>query len=149
IALNHRSLLQRAQQTTNATHISAVDRVLLLSSPSVSRGGKCIYYTLLNGASLHILRPQDWDAPSLAKLIRDRGITFYSSVPTLRRRIAESLDPHERLHCVRLVYLGGDRIEWSDLDACRRTFARDTFLYASFSATECGTHLHWFIDRAL
>jgi amino acid adenylation domain-containing protein len=149
IALNHRSLLQRAQQTTNATHVSAVDRVLLLSSPSVSRGGKCIYYTLLNGASLHIVRPQDWDPPSLAKLIRDRAITYYSSVPTLMRRIAESLNPGERLDSVRLVYLGGDRIEWSDLEACRRSFARNVFLYASFSGTECGTHLHWFIDRAL
>jgi acyl-coenzyme A synthetase/AMP-(fatty) acid ligase len=149
IALNHRSSLQRAQQPTNATHICPVDRVLLLSSPSVALGGNYIFYTLLNGASLHILRSQDWDPPSLARLIRDRGITYYVSVPTLMRRITEGLNPGERMDSVRLVYLGGERIEWSDLDACRRSFARDAFLYACFASTECGTYLHWFMDRAL
>jgi amino acid adenylation domain-containing protein len=149
IAVSHCSLLQRAQQPTNATHISAVDRVLLLSSPSVALGGHCILYTLLNGASLHISRPQERDLRSLARLIRDRGITYYVSVPTLMRRIVECLDPGERLDSVRLVYLGGERIEWTDLEACRRTFARDVLLYACFASTECGTYLHWFMDRAL
>ena len=149
IAVSHCSLLQRAQQPTNATHISALDRVLLLSSPSVALGAHCILYTLLNGASLHVLRPQDWDLPSLARLIRDRGITYYVSVPTLMRRIVESLEPGERLDSVRLVYLGGERIEWTDLEACRRSFARDVLLYACFASTECGTYLHWFMDRAL
>ena len=50
IAISHRSLLQRVQRNTNATHISAIDRVLLLPSPSVSFGGHCIFYALLNGA---------------------------------------------------------------------------------------------------
>jgi amino acid adenylation domain-containing protein len=149
IALNHRSLLHRTQSNTNATHISAVDRVLMLSSPSVAMGGNCILYTLLNGASLHILKPKDWDLPGLVGLIRDRGITYYSSVPTLMRRIAEFLKPGERLDSVRIAYLAGDRIEWSDLEACSRSFTSDVLLYTSLSSTECGTYLHWIMDRSL
>jgi amino acid adenylation domain-containing protein len=149
IAVSHRSLLLRAQQPTKATHIAPADRVLLLASPSVALGGHCILYTLLNGASLHIVRPQDWAPRSLAELIREWGITYYVSVPTLMRRIVESLDPGERLDSVRLTYLGGERIEWSDLEASRQSFAHDGFLYACFASTECGTYLHWFMDQAL
>jgi acyl-coenzyme A synthetase/AMP-(fatty) acid ligase/acyl carrier protein len=147
IAINHLSLLQRVQRNTNATHISAIDRVLVLPSPSVSFGGHSIFYTLLNGASLHIFRPQDWDPSSLARLVRDRCITIYVSVPTLMRRIVESLNPGERLDSVRLVYLAGDRIERTDPDVCRKGFTRDAFLYTCCASTECGTYLHWFMHH--
>jgi acyl-coenzyme A synthetase/AMP-(fatty) acid ligase/acyl carrier protein len=147
IAQDHRSVLRRVQQCTNATHISHLDRMLLLPSPSVTMGGNCILYTLLNGGVLHMSRPHD--PASLARLIRDCRITYYSSVPTLMRRIAETVDPGERLDSVRIVHLAGEPIEWSDLETCRRTFAQNAFLYANLGSTECGIYLHWFINRAI
>src|SRR5262249_6896741 len=70
-------------------------------------------------------------------------------VPTLMRRIAETVHAGERLDSVRIAHLAGEPIEWSDLETCSRTFAHDVFLYANLGSTECGIYLHWFINREI
>jgi non-ribosomal peptide synthetase component F len=57
IALSHSNLLQIPYLITNAAHISCDDRLLMVQSASVIAANRCLYSALLNGASLHILKP--------------------------------------------------------------------------------------------
>lgn len=149
VPLNHRHFLYNILQYTNACHISPEDRLSLLSSPSTIIGVLDIYGALLNGASVHILPPVDLQSHGLVKEIKARRITIYHSVPTLLRRLVESVDEGTRFESVRLAYLGADRVEWSDVAACRRAFASDVFVYTSIGSTECSTYCRWFVDDAL
>jgi non-ribosomal peptide synthetase component F len=96
-----------------------------------------------------MLPPRQLSRVALLQEMRDRGITVLHAVPTLLRQIAEQLGNGDRLDSVRLACLGGDRVRWSDVDACRRSFSRSAFVYTSLSATEFATCSHWLIDDAL
>ena len=147
-AWGHRNLLRSVQLFTNVAHISCFDRLSLLHSPGVFASYRNIYCALLNGASLHILPPRELSSVALLQQIRERGITVLHAVPTLLRHIAEQLGNGNRLDSVRLACLGGDRVRWSDVDACRRSFSSSGFVYTSLSATEFATCSHWLIDDA-
>ena len=150
IALSHSNLLQTTYLFTNAAHITADDRLLMVHPANVIAANRCIYSALLNGASLHITRPHNLELRRLAHQIRTRRITIYYSVPTLLRRLADHVSADERLGTVRIACLGGDRIEWSDVDDCRRVFSHNVFVYAAYGSTEtAGGYSEWFIDDAL
>ena len=148
-AWSHRTLLRSVQLFTNIAHVSCFDRLSLLHSPGVAGSYRNIYCALLNGASLHILRPRQLSTVALVQQIRERGITVLHAVPTLLRHIAEQLGNGNRLDSVRLACLGGDRARWSDVDMCRRSFSPSGFVYTSLNATEFLTCSHWLIDDAL
>jgi amino acid adenylation domain-containing protein len=149
VAWSHRNLMRWVQVFTEAAQITCADRTLLAFSASVSASWRAIYCALLNGASLHILPPLDLGLAALSQQIRARGITIYHSVPTLMRRIAESLGAGERLDTIRVVCIGGDRVQWSDVDQCRRAVSRDVLVYSVLTSTEAGPFIHGFVDDAL
>ena len=149
VAWNHRSLLHWIRVFSQTTQISCTDRTVLLYSPSASASYRAIYGALLNGASVHILSPLSLGVAALAQQIRARGITIYHSVPTLLRRLTENVSVDARLDSVRLVYIGGDRVRWSDVDECRRSFSRDVRIYVTLSGTETGPCIHGIVDDEL
>jgi len=149
IAWSHRSLLHWVRSFTDTAQICCSDRMPLLFSASVSASFRSIYCSLLNGASLHILPPLDLGLAALSQQIRARGITIFHSVPMLMRRIAESVDVGDRLDTVRVVCIGGDRVQWSDVDTCRRIFSRDVLVYSVLTSTEAGPFIHAFVDDQL
>jgi acyl-coenzyme A synthetase/AMP-(fatty) acid ligase/acyl carrier protein len=64
--------------------------------------------------------------------------------------VIEALGAHERLESVRILYLAGDRIGWSDVDDFRRNFSSNALLYVSLGSTECTTvYSHWFVDDSV
>ena len=137
-------------QQTNTLHLNAEDRVALLYSPTVIGAIREIMMTLLNGASLHILPPQELQPAGLVREIRARGITVCRLVPALLRRMAEVLGPDRRLDSVRVAGLGSQRVDWSDFDLFRRHFSPEAFLIVGIGATECGGNFcHWFVDERL
>jgi amino acid adenylation domain-containing protein len=149
VAWSHRNLLQCVLLHTNADQISCADRMLLQFSLSASGSYRTIYCALLNGASLHILSARTIGITALLEQIRARSITFYSSVPTLMRRLVEGLDRGDRLDSVRIVGLTGERIRWSDVDIAKRGFSHAAHLIITLASTECGPILHWHVDEAL
>ena len=149
VAWSHRGLLHWVRVFTDTVRITPADRIVLLFSAGVSASWRAIYSALLNGASLHILPPLGLGLPALIEQIRARGITIYHSVPALMRRICDALPDGERLDTVRVVCIGGDRVQWSDVDLCRRAFARDVLAYSILTSTECGPFIHGFVDDAL
>ena len=148
VAWNHRSLLQCVLVHTNAAQISWVDRMLLLISPSASIS-RMLFYALLNGASLHMLETREIGIATLLEQIRLRGITYFRSVPTLMRRLVEGLRRGDCLDSLRIVSLGGERVQWSDVAIARRGFSRDVHLAIELASTECGPILYWRVDEVL
>lgn len=147
---NHRNLLHDVMQQTNTLHVNEEDRVALLYSPAVIAAIREILMTLLNGASLHILPPQELQSAGLVREIEARGVTICRMVPVLLRRMAEILGPSQRLDSVRVVGLGSQRVDWSDFDVFRRHFSPEALLIVGIGATECGGNFcHWFVDDQL
>ncbi len=133
-------------QIINSLHVNGEDRLISVTSPSFIGATKNILSALLNGASVHMqppLRPAE-----LVNEIQRRGITMLRISPTLMRRIAEALHPHQSLDRVRLVELFAERAEWSDFDIFRQAFRPGTLLATQLTATE-GDATRWFIDPTL
>jgi amino acid adenylation domain-containing protein len=147
VSRDHRALLHDVLQATNALHLNCEDRLALVFSPSVNAAIRNIYGALLNGGSLHILPPLDLNATNLGLELRARGVTVLHAVPSLFRQVARTLGPGERLDSVRIVHLGADRSSWSDIEEFRRVCRPEALVYVTLGSTECGVHLHWFVDE--
>ena len=147
---NHRGLLHDVMQCTNTQHINCEDRIALFYSPTVISGFRIAISTLLVGASLHILPPRDLKPAGLVRAIRARGITIFRSVATLFRHVVEALGEDERLDSLRLVVLGGDRVDWSDFDMFKRGCPAGAHFGVHLGATECSTiYLQWYVDERM
>jgi acyl carrier protein len=105
---------------------------------------------LLTGASLWVLRPLQLGPAGLAREIRTHRHTVLRSSPGLFRHLVDALADGERFDSVRLVLLGGDRVEWTDVDAFTRGCGGEAFLSVHLGQTECWTvHTQWFVDRSV
>jgi len=144
---DHRNGLHDTLLQTSIGHVGPADRVSMVYSGVVIGGIRNVFVALLNGAALDILPPQALGAAGLARELRSRGVTIYLSVPTLFRRIAAAVAPDERIESVRIARFGGERIEWSDVDASRRVFSPEVHVHAAVGSTECSsTYAQWFVD---
>jgi len=149
IALSQFNILQRAADYTGMAHICPDDRMLVVISPSAAGAIRSIYGALLTGASLHILPSHLVQPAFLLREIRARCITVYHSVPTLVRHLADAPERDGRLDSVRFARLTGERVEWSDVDVCRRIFFDNVFVCVGLGSTESGGCCEWFVDDAL
>jgi non-ribosomal peptide synthetase component F len=154
VAWSHRIILHWVRTFVDTARISCADRIALLASAAASTSYRPIYSALLSGASLHVLSPRDLGLPGLAAAMRTRGITVYQSAPVLLRHLADQLVADKlgdgvRLDSVRLASLGGDRVQWSDIEKCRRCFSRAVQVHIVFSSTETGPCIQGFADEAL
>jgi nonribosomal peptide synthetase DhbF len=149
VAWSQRTLLRWVGLFTNTVRISCTDRTVLLFSASTSASYRCIYSALLNGAALHMLSPPEMGLAAITRQIRARGVTIIHVTPKLMRDIAENLGGEDRLDSVRVVCIGGERVQWSDVDACQRSLARDVLVYTVLSSTETGPFIHAFVDDGL
>jgi amino acid adenylation domain-containing protein len=150
VAVSHRAVLHDVLQYTNTFHITPDDRVSMLYLAATSAGTRDIFGSLLNGASLHMMSPADLQTAGIVKELRARGVTVYHSVPGLLRRVVGGLGAGERLESVRIAHLSGARIEWRDIDACRRAFSRDVFVYVCLGSGESAyMYCHWFVDDSV
>lgn len=145
----HRNMLHMIRLYTNALHLTTEDRLTMLYPASTMAAARDIYAALLTGASLHMLSPAQLQPEGLLQEIRNRAITIYHSTPGLLRRISEVLGENDRLDSVRIASLGGDRVEWSDIDLVGRVFSPDVFAYMALTSTETHLRSHWFIDKSL
>ena len=105
---------------------------------------------LLAGGQLHVLPARRLGAEPLVDEIRRRRLTVLQGVPTLFRRIADTVCGGSPLESVRLVRLVGDRSQWSDLDLARRTCGPEVQMQVAIGSTECSsTFASWTVDEAL
>ena len=145
---NHRGLLRDIMHCTETQEISCEDRLALFNSPTNISGLRVTLSALLNGATLDVINPRALQPSGVAREIRDRGITIFRSVPTLFRRVVEALNEDEVLENLRLVMLGGDRVDWRDFELFKRACPPQARFGVHLGATECSTlYLEWYVDE--
>jgi amino acid adenylation domain-containing protein len=144
---NHRNILHVVMQRTNALHVNQEDKVALFYPPTSIAGVRAILTALLNGAALHVLPPQALQPAGLVREIRARKITVCFVVPTLFRRIAQALGPHQRLDTVRVFGVAGERVDWNDFDLFRELASPEALMHVGIGPTEGGGQFcNWFVD---
>jgi amino acid adenylation domain-containing protein len=147
---NHRGLLHDAMQSVHSTDMSWQDRMALFYPPCVIAGLLTLLTGLMCGATMEVLPPRIFGRTALAGQIRARQITELGLSPTLFRHLADSLAAGECFDDVRLVTLGGERVDWSDFDVFRRACPPQAKLRVHLGATECWTlHTEWKVDASL
>ena len=147
---NHRRLLENVAEWVNTGHIGPHDRLALFYSPASIAGLCQLLMNLLVGSSLVVMAPARLGAQALAREVRRSGATWINCSPTLFRHIVEALEPGEKLDDVRLVALGGERVDWGVVDVLKRGCGPDAKLFVHMGATEAwALHSQWFVDEAL
>jgi amino acid adenylation domain-containing protein len=146
---NHRGVLHDIMQAVNTDQVTCEDQFALFYAPTVIAGLRTMLTALLSGAALHVIAPARLGRSAIVREIADHGITILRSSPTLLRHIVAGLEPNERLDSVRLVALGGERVDWGDFDIVRRSFPQSTKLSVHLGATECWTlHTTWYVEAS-
>ncbi|MEJ1931206.1 AMP-binding protein, partial [Nostoc sp. NIES-2111] len=144
---NHRHSLHYCMNDTNTLLISAADRVIFLYSCGALGGILCLFYTLLNGASLYLFNVKEDGLTNLVTWLIEEEITIYHSFATLFRHFVDSLTGTEQFPKVRLVKLGGEAALQRDVENYRKYFSANSVLYASLGATETGTFCNFIVDK--
>jgi acyl-coenzyme A synthetase/AMP-(fatty) acid ligase len=125
-------------------------RVALFYPPSVIAGLRMLLGGLMAGAALEVLPPRILGRTALAQQIRARGITLLGASPTLFRHLADALPAGACFDDLRLVVLGGERVDWNDFDVFRRACLAQAEMMVHLGATECWTlHTQWRVDSAV
>ncbi len=147
---NHRRLLENVAEWVNTGHLGPDDRLALFYSPASIAGLCQLHMNLLVGSSLDVMSPARLGAQALARKVRRSGATWINCSPTLFRHIVEALEPDQKLEDVRLVALGGERVDWGVMDVFNRGCRSDAKLFVHMGATEAwALHSQWFVDEAL
>jgi amino acid adenylation domain-containing protein len=146
---NHRGVLHDVLQTTQVANLSCDDRLVLFNPPSLKLSVRVSLAALLTGGSLHCLVPGELTPSALASKVQALRITVLCLVPRLFAHIAEGLGSSEKLDAVRVVSLGGDRVNWHDFDVFQRVCSPHACLSIRLGATECGGFAEWFVDERL
>jgi non-ribosomal peptide synthetase component F len=107
-----------------------------------------IFSSVLNGGSVQAFAAGDVAAGGMAAWLRRQHITIFSAVPTVFRQLVSTLTGAETFPSLRLVILGGDAVSRRDVDLLRAHFPADCILASTLAATEAGTFLRYFVDRA-
>lgn len=132
---------------TKTLLISHQDRVIFLYSCSALGGILCIFYTLLNGASLYPFNVKEQGLTNLVKWLITSEITIYHSFTTLFRHFVEILTDTEQFPKIRLIKLGGEATLIRDVENYKKYFSANCILYASLGATEAGTFRNFIVDK--
>jgi amino acid adenylation domain-containing protein len=150
VCQDHRTVLFGVQQWVNVGHLSCEDRQSVVTSPSNIAGVRHIVCPLLAGASLHVLPARALQPAGLARETRARRLTIHRSVPTVFRQMVETLGEGERFDSLRMVFFGGDRADWIDVDAFRRGCREDAILGVAVGASEVGAnYTWWYVDESV
>ncbi|HLO86457.1 MAG TPA: amino acid adenylation domain-containing protein [Nostocaceae cyanobacterium] len=144
---NHLNSLHYCMNDTNTLLISPEDRVVFLYSCSALGGILCIFYTLLNGASLCSFDVKKQGLNNLVNWLIEEQVTVYHSFATLFRHFVETLTGTEDFSHIRLVKLGGEATIIKDVESFKKYFNPNCILYASLGATETGTFRNYLIKH--
>ncbi len=147
---DHRGTIRNVAEWVNTSHLGPGDRTALFYSPASIAGLCKLLINLLAGSSLVVMSPARLGARALARQVLRSGATLINCSPTLFRHIVEALEPGQKLDDVRLVLLGGERVDWGVVDVFRRACRPDAKLMVHMGATEVWVlHSQWFVDEAL
>ncbi|HEY6740280.1 MAG TPA: amino acid adenylation domain-containing protein, partial [Actinopolymorphaceae bacterium] len=131
----HRSVLHGIANHVDNLSIGPGDRLSLLTSFSFDMSVSDLYAAVLSGATVVTFDLRRHGFARLAEVLVDRAVTVYHSTPTVFRNLVDVLGPR-RLPSIRVVVLGGEQVNRSDLRQVRERCARDCVLVNGYGATE-------------
>ena len=133
---NHRNTLHFIRNYTNHLHITANDRLTLLSSYSFDAAIVDIFVALLNGATLYPINLRKENLVNLSTWLIQQEITIYHSTPTVYRHWINTFLGKEQFCHLRLVVLGGEPMVQSDVDSYKTYFSTECLLVNLLGSTE-------------
>ncbi|AEY65152.1 non-ribosomal peptide synthetase [Clostridium sp. BNL1100] len=148
VVQNHSNILRFMGTYINKLHINSEDKLVLLTSYSHAVGIIDIFSTLLSGGTLCIFDLKSkGNMRDLAHLIKNEEITIFHSVPMVYRYFTEELSEEKMLNKVRLIILGGEAVNKSDVELYRKYFS-DSCRFVNFlGASEVLVATFKFIDK--
>ena len=144
---SHRNVLHHIRAYTNALHLGAEDRLLLLASYTFDAAVMDVYGALLNGAALYLYDLKREGFESLSGFLREHGITVLHCTPTVFRHFVAHLAEGERLESVRLLVLGGEQAHAEDFAAFKQHFAEGCLMVNGLGPTESTLALQYFLEH--
>lgn len=141
----HRHTLHAVMSTTQAFHISAEDRSILLTPDALL--GKYALEAILNGAALYFHYVALEGFSGLAAWIASEDITLYYSFPAAFRHFVAACSPQIEFPKLRLIRLEGEPVYQSDVDLYKTRFPANCLLANSLSSTETGPIALYFLDK--
>ena len=141
----HGPLLADLVHSVEGFGLTSDDRPALFYPPAVAAGLRAMLGSLLAGASAQLLTPTTLGSQGLVREIRERGITVFRSSATLFRHVAGAAGPGG-LESLRLVALGGDRVDWADYDTFRAACRPEARFVSHLGATECSLYAEWIVE---
>ncbi|MBU6344947.1 AMP-binding protein [Cylindrospermopsis raciborskii] len=148
VVQSHVNSLHYCMTDTNTLLVSREDRVIFLYSCSTLGGLLCIFYTLLNGASLYSYDVKKEGLNNLVHWLVAEEITIYHSFTTLFRHFIDTFTKDVKFPKIRLVKLGGEATLIRDVENYKQYFADECILYGSLGASEAGTFRNFLIDKS-
>jgi amino acid adenylation domain-containing protein len=142
---DHAGLLADIAHSVQSFGLRPEDRAALFNPPAVYAGLRAVLGTLLSGAAAHLLAPRKLGVRGLVQEVGVREITVFRSSASLFRRVVDAAGEGE-LESLRLVALGGDRVDWADYDAFRHVCRSDARFTSHLGATECLVYAEWLVD---
>ncbi|WP_432403712.1 amino acid adenylation domain-containing protein [Wukongibacter sp. M2B1] len=111
VMVEHRGITNFIEWKINAYNYSHSDTALQLMSMSFDAFGGNLYAALLSGGNVVLIdRDRYLDYPYIRRIIRDRGVTNFCTVPSMYRLLLEGADSDD-LRTLRFVVLGGEKID--------------------------------------
>jgi amino acid adenylation domain-containing protein len=144
---NHRNILHKTMEYTNALRFCSEDRIALLSPCTFSLSVGFIFGALLNGACLYPVDVKGEGLMHLADWFSQEEITVYNSVPTVFRNFIQTLSQKDKLPKLRLIHLGGEPVTAKDVELYKTHFSPDCVLLHHVGSNETGTIAQCFIDK--
>jgi amino acid adenylation domain-containing protein len=145
---DHRSVLHRVMQETNAIGVGACDRLALLSAPTYSASLRYLFTALLNGAALYPFRIMEQGIAQLGPWLSRERITVYHSVPSVFRRWTAALSGEEDFSDLRILELGGEAVTRCDVELYKKHFPTTCVLTNVLGCSEAGAIRRFFIDQS-
>jgi amino acid adenylation domain-containing protein len=151
VMVSHRHVLHHVRNHTHNMHLRSDDRGAHICPLSSAASTGEIFPVLLNGGALFPFTVKSGgvtNVAALARWLREKRITLYTSVPVLFRLLTKALGKNGKLPDMRLVRLSGDRILASDIDAFKKHFTAPCLLRAAYGSSECNLATCYFVDHA-
>ncbi len=143
---DHRSWIHNAQSYANAFYICCEDRVTLLSL-GTSQAVKNICMALLNGAALFPFEVRQRGLEEFLALLEREKITITVMGASLFRSLADVLPKPEHLTDLRLIRLGSEPVQKTDLDLYKKHFPSHCLLVNGLASGETQTTRFYCMDH--
>lgn len=144
---SHRNVLHHIRNYTNNLHISAEDRLTLLSSYSFDSSVMAIYGALLNGATVYPFDIRKEGLRPISKWLTDYRMTIWHSTPTVYRHFLNNLGGEEDFSSVRMVVMGGEEVFVEDVERYKKHFPSHCIFINGLGPTESTLALQYFITK--